>query len=122
MATCCDYRYPPDNAIDGDEGTFWATTGGFPQELVVDLGAGVQMTGLDFVSMNVKKLSLETSEGGASDRFDAVIKQMEMPNLQDKLQASGRAPSRALAPLSAAPSQPRPRPRACLASLTDRSA
>lgn len=43
LATCCDYRHPPDNVLEPEETKFWATTGGYPQEIVIDLGGVVQV-------------------------------------------------------------------------------
>ena len=31
MASCVDDRYPPENMLDGKEGSFWITTGCYPQ-------------------------------------------------------------------------------------------
>ena len=38
-ATSFDERHAPDTIIDGDDTTFWTTTGSYPQEFVVKLGA-----------------------------------------------------------------------------------
>lgn len=38
MVTCNDARHPVDNILDGKDETFFATTGMYPQEIVVDLG------------------------------------------------------------------------------------
>ena len=42
MATCCDERYPPEAAIDGNPHEFWATTGCYPQEIVIQLPHSVK--------------------------------------------------------------------------------
>lgn len=42
MATCCDERHPPEGAIDGNSQEFWATTGCFPQEIVIQLPHSVK--------------------------------------------------------------------------------
>lgn len=47
-----------------------------------------QVAAVDFVSINVRKLSLETCEGDMPDRWDVVAKQLEMPNMQDRTQVS----------------------------------
>lgn len=47
-----------------------------------------QLSAIDLVSMNIRKMSLETTEGDVSDKFDVVMKQMELPNMQDKLQVT----------------------------------
>ncbi|XP_027708641.1 intraflagellar transport protein 25 homolog isoform X3 [Vombatus ursinus] len=35
LATSSDEKYPPENIIDGNSATFWATTGMFPQEFII---------------------------------------------------------------------------------------
>eukprot|EP00916_Digyalum_oweni_P008960 GHVL01015090.1.p1 GENE.GHVL01015090.1~~GHVL01015090.1.p1 ORF type:complete len:123 (+),score=15.49 GHVL01015090.1:20-388(+) len=37
MVSSLDHRHPPENVIDGDEMTFWMTTGIFPQFLILKL-------------------------------------------------------------------------------------
>jgi len=55
MATCYDERFPPENIIDGNEGTFWLTTGLYPQEFVVELSQVTQVTRVTTVSMHGKR-------------------------------------------------------------------
>jgi hypothetical protein len=59
MATSVDERFPPENIIDGAEsfgaeaiGTFWMTTGMFPQELVVALANPVQVSQIVIMMLN----------------------------------------------------------------------
>ena len=52
MATCYDERFPPENIIDGDERTFWMTTGLFPQEFVVELSQLTEVTRITTVSVH----------------------------------------------------------------------
>uniref|UniRef100_A0A2K5BV06 DOC domain-containing protein n=1 Tax=Aotus nancymaae TaxID=37293 RepID=A0A2K5BV06_AOTNA len=35
LATSSDEKHPPENIIDGNPDTFWATTGMFPQEFII---------------------------------------------------------------------------------------
>jgi hypothetical protein len=35
IATCNDENHPASNIIDGDENTFWMTTGLYPQSFVI---------------------------------------------------------------------------------------
>lgn len=52
MATCYDERHPPENVIDGNDATFWVTTGLYPQELVVALPMKTDVTRITTVSMH----------------------------------------------------------------------
>ena len=58
MATCYDERFPPENIIDGDERTFWMTTGLFPQEFVVELPQVTEVTRITTVSIHGEKAPL----------------------------------------------------------------
>lgn len=59
MATCCDDTHPPECVIDGKEDTFWATTGLFPQEIVISLKHQQRLSRVVFVSSGVQKLVVE---------------------------------------------------------------
>ena len=37
MSTCADERYPPENIIEPKDGSFWVTTGLYPQEFMISL-------------------------------------------------------------------------------------
>ena len=43
VATSTEGRHPPSSIIDGDERTFWMSTGLFPQELVLALPQQTQV-------------------------------------------------------------------------------
>lgn len=34
MASCVDERFPPENMLDGKDGTYWITTGMYPQVIL----------------------------------------------------------------------------------------
>ena len=38
-ASCHDARHPPSAIVDADASSFWVTTGGFPQEFILELRA-----------------------------------------------------------------------------------
>jgi hypothetical protein len=72
MATSVDERFPPENIIDGAEsfgaeaiGTFWMTTGMFPQELVVALANPVQVSQIVIMMLNGEGSGLEGGESRA---------------------------------------------------------
>ena len=52
MASCLDEKYPPENMLDGKDGTFWMTTGMFPQEFVVALKSAVKVSKITTLSLN----------------------------------------------------------------------
>lgn len=52
MASCVDERFPPENMLDGKDGTFWLTTGLYPQEFVLKLDGVVQVNKITTLSLN----------------------------------------------------------------------
>jgi heat shock protein beta-11 len=55
-ATSHDTEHPPTNASDGDETTFWMTTGMFPQEIVFQFDRPAQITRIATVTGKVKSM------------------------------------------------------------------
>lgn len=57
-ASSYDMRHPPENIIDGHDFTFWCTTGGFPQEVVIKLKdmTGVSIQTITTVTTNGKRI------------------------------------------------------------------
>jgi heat shock protein beta-11 len=53
LATCSDERHPPEAVLSEKDDDFWATTGCFPQEIVVQLPCII----------NVSRISAETVNG-----------------------------------------------------------
>lgn len=64
-ATSYDMDHPPEFAIDGDDNTFWVTTGLFPQELVIRFKRPSQITRITVTCGNVKQyiVNAATDEG-----------------------------------------------------------
>lgn len=58
MATCCDERHPPEGAIDGNSQEFWATTGCYPQEIVIQLPHSVKAQLITVETVNGVSLKL----------------------------------------------------------------
>lgn len=52
MATCADERHPPENIIDPKDGSFWITTGLYPQEFVIQLGSTSQVNKVRTLTSN----------------------------------------------------------------------
>ncbi len=52
LSTCADELHPPENVLDPNDSTFWATTGLFPHELVVAVTNNVHVSKITTLSMN----------------------------------------------------------------------
>nr|XP_044995362.1 intraflagellar transport protein 25 homolog [Jaculus jaculus]XP_044995363.1 intraflagellar transport protein 25 homolog [Jaculus jaculus] len=59
LATSSDEKNPPENIIDGDTGTFWTTTGMFPQEFIICFHKHVKIEKLVIQSYLVRTLRIE---------------------------------------------------------------
>ena len=83
LATCCDVAHPPEHAIDGQKGdvhgmhvmtanseascnispsrpsagTFWATTGMFPQELAISMSSTAAVNKVELEGVNSEPLA-----------------------------------------------------------------
>ena len=85
MATCADERHPAENIIEPKDGTFWATTGLYPQEFVVKLGSVSQVNKVRALTSNVKRFVLEYCDGDAPDKFKPVF-EVELADKNARLQ------------------------------------
>eukprot|EP00045_Choanoeca_perplexa_P000556 m.14949 g.14949 ORF g.14949 m.14949 type:complete len:139 (-) comp10384_c0_seq1:138-554(-) len=61
LATSSDNAHPPEAVIDGDESTFWVTTGMYPQELIITFPTPMRITSLETRSAAVKHMSVHKS-------------------------------------------------------------
>ncbi|XP_055978138.1 intraflagellar transport protein 25 homolog [Sorex fumeus] len=61
LATSSDEKYPPENIIDGNPGTFWTTTGMFPQEFIICFHKHVRIEKLVIQTSFVRTLKIEKS-------------------------------------------------------------
>nr|XP_021523471.1 intraflagellar transport protein 25 homolog isoform X2 [Aotus nancymaae]XP_021523472.1 intraflagellar transport protein 25 homolog isoform X2 [Aotus nancymaae]XP_021523473.1 intraflagellar transport protein 25 homolog isoform X2 [Aotus nancymaae]XP_021523474.1 intraflagellar transport protein 25 homolog isoform X2 [Aotus nancymaae]XP_021523475.1 intraflagellar transport protein 25 homolog isoform X2 [Aotus nancymaae] len=61
LATSSDEKHPPENIIDGNPDTFWATTGMFPQEFIICFHKHVRIERLVIQSYLVRTLKIEKS-------------------------------------------------------------
>ena len=71
-ATSFDERHAPDTIIDGDDTTFWTTTGSYPQEFVVKLGAVSNIQAIKSWTTNVRYMSVERCEASQPNAWDPV--------------------------------------------------
>ena len=68
--TCFDPARPKDNMIDGDLGTFWSTTGLFPQEVVVKLSGESHVTSIETVTTNAQLIDVKYTDTVAATEWD----------------------------------------------------
>eukprot|EP00798_Chlamydomonas_sp_ICE-L_P029564 gene29564-5914_t len=87
MATAVDERFPPENLLDGKDSSFWMTTGMFPQEVVLALKKGVNVSKITTLSMNVNKMIVEKcdQDNPMSGSFEKLF-EVDLPNRGDRLQ------------------------------------
>jgi heat shock protein beta-11 len=72
-ATCFDPRYPPSAMIDGDDRTYWTSTGGFPNEIVLSLGDTSKVQSIRIQSTGVRKLVIESSDGPSANMWETQV-------------------------------------------------
>eukprot|EP00193_Tetraselmis_chui_P006261 CAMPEP_0177759832 /NCGR_PEP_ID=MMETSP0491_2-20121128/4939_1 /TAXON_ID=63592 /ORGANISM="Tetraselmis chuii, Strain PLY429" /LENGTH=150 /DNA_ID=CAMNT_0019275681 /DNA_START=267 /DNA_END=722 /DNA_ORIENTATION=+ len=85
LATCYDERFPPESVIDGNRNTLWATTGLFPQEIVVSLPEVSDVKRITTVTMHVKKLIVETCSTERPVAFEKAF-EADLTNTKNQLQ------------------------------------
>ena len=57
------------NERSGDSNdNFWMSTGSFPQEIVIQLGAASSIKSVDIVSLGVRKIQLDKCDGPQANR------------------------------------------------------
>lgn len=77
-ATSWDGAHPPEHAIDGDDRTFWVTTGMFPQELVITLGARAQVSRVVLRSVGIRRLSILGCAAEQPGAYEALVPEREL--------------------------------------------
>eukprot|EP00667_Euglena_gracilis_P027998 EG_transcript_35213 len=72
--TSNDERYPSANMIDGDERTFWITTGMFPQEFMLGFkGSPATITKVRIWAYHIKKLTIEKCVTSQPTKFEKIV-------------------------------------------------
>ena len=84
-ASCYDADHPPSLVIDGNDRTFWSTTGLFPQEFIIQLGQTAQVTRIKTLTTNVRRVVVERSEGVTPSSWEKVY-EMDIPDVGGRLQ------------------------------------
>jgi heat shock protein beta-11 len=87
FASCFDDKFPPTNLVSSNKNSCWVTTGLYPQEVIINLGASKQVNKINITSVNINKILIESCEDDNSvsfrSEFEGVIK-----NNQDALQTT----------------------------------
>ena len=72
-ASCHDFRHPPSAMIEGDDSNFWSTTGGYPQEFVIQLSSKAEVTRVQTKTTNVKNMVVERCQASGPNQWEKVI-------------------------------------------------
>jgi heat shock protein beta-11 len=64
--------------IDGDERTFWVTTGMFPQEIVVSLGTAANVASVTIRSVGLRRISMHSCASEQPTSYEAVMPETEL--------------------------------------------
>ena len=85
-ASCHDAEHPSSFIIDGNDRSFWTTTGLYPQEFVIQLSeSNVQITRMKTLTTNVRRIVVERSEAVAATNLEKVY-ETEIPYADGHLQ------------------------------------
>lgn len=68
-ATSFDMRFNPSNILTPDAKEFWITTGLYPQELIIDLGAPKNLNDLKIATSRAKKVQILGCENDTGADF-----------------------------------------------------
>ena len=77
--------HPPSAILDKSPGSFWITTGSFPQEIVVQLAESCSIKSVEFVSMGIKCVELWGSDSYTHSAGERIGK-TEASDLDGELQ------------------------------------
>ena len=78
LATSSDDRFPGSNCVDGKGHTFFLTSGGYPQEIILAFhGNSATISKIKIVSNGVKAVRIEKSVEAMPVKFEAVVEGVE---------------------------------------------
>lgn len=72
MSTSCDMRHRPEFIFENEKGYF-ITTGGFPQEVVIQLGKTSTIRSIDLVSMGIGKIEVSSCDASYANRSPSPV-------------------------------------------------
>ncbi|CAL8074348.1 unnamed protein product [Calicophoron daubneyi] len=70
LSTSFNELHPPENVLNGEESSFWITTGMFPQMLVVSLPEHSRVSRVRIISSCIKDLWVEVSSRTEPEEFE----------------------------------------------------
>ena len=76
LATSSDDRFPAGSMLDGNEKTFFLTTGMFPQEIIFSFGnddPAVNLTKIYIISHGIKKVRFERTTDQVLTKFEPMV-------------------------------------------------
>ncbi|EKX44551.1 hypothetical protein GUITHDRAFT_95055 [Guillardia theta CCMP2712] len=85
FSSCVDDRYPPENIIDGNDSTFWITTGLYPQQFILQFDGDIKIDRIKTITTDVRKLKLERCTEKAPTSFEE-IHQVELAHKGGRVQ------------------------------------
>lgn len=72
-ATSSDSRFPASNIIDGNDSTFWLTTGMYPQEFLLDMKEKKKLSQVKLVTRYARKISVYSCDREHPTQFDLLF-------------------------------------------------
>eukprot|EP00128_Syssomonas_multiformis_P005727 Colp12_sorted_trinity150504_noHs@22020 len=99
LATASDERFPAENMIDGNEKTFWVTTGLFPHEVIITFGSTIKLSKVKIWCSQVASIALHRCAAVQPTTFEPLSeKALEVKNerLQTETFEFGSVPTRHL--------------------------
>ena len=79
-ASSFDERFDPKNVLDKDNmGTFWMTTGLYPQELLIQLNAPKVISEVVFSTQGAKKIVIEGCKQANAQTFTKIGESKDLP-------------------------------------------
>nr|CCA14262.1 conserved hypothetical protein [Albugo laibachii Nc14] len=73
LATSFDPTHPPSGILDGGHATKWATTGSFPQEVIIQFGSSSSISRIKTWTRNVKQVAIEICSGSIPTKWDQLL-------------------------------------------------
>ncbi|XP_014880362.1 intraflagellar transport protein 25 homolog [Poecilia latipinna] len=85
LASSSDENHPPENITDGNNKTFWMSTGMFPQEFIIRFPETTNISTVIMDSYNIKHLKIERNTSPNAADFEPVT-QEELEHTEGHLQ------------------------------------
>ncbi|CAE8586309.1 unnamed protein product, partial [Polarella glacialis] len=86
MVSSLDENHPSDNIIDGNDASYWMSTGLYPQEILFELSEASHVSNVKIFSTNIKSVRVESCAEDKPVNFK-VIAEGELEELQGRVQS-----------------------------------